>query len=158
LTAANIFQARDTIANRVVQALAQPYGVIFREEAKEIEGKPPASLTSYQCMLEFYSYWRNLALSSHSTVQHCLEKAVAQDPGYSEAYSALAMVYANAYRYGFDAAALTFDPLPKALELAHRAVELAPDSVQGYKALHLIYWLMHDVDRSFEAAEHGLAL
>ena len=158
LTAAKIFQTRDAIANRVVQALAQPYGVIFREEAKEIEGKPPTSLTSYQCMLEFYNYWRNLALSLHSTVRQCLERAVVQDPNYSEAYSALAMVYANVYRYGFNAESVTFDPLPKALDLAHRAVELAPDSVQGYKALHLIYWLMHDVDRSFEAAEHGLAL
>jgi adenylate cyclase len=158
LTAADIFQTRDAIAGRVVQALAQPYGVIFREEAEEIEGKPPASFTSYQCMLEFYNYWRDLSLSLHSTVQQCLERAVAQDPTYSEAYSALAMVYANVYRYGFNADVVSFDPLPKALELAHRAVELAPDSVQGYKALHLIYWLMHDVDRSFEAAEHGLAL
>jgi tetratricopeptide (TPR) repeat protein len=87
-----------------------------------------------------------------------LEKVVAQDPDYSEAYSALAMVYANTYRYGFNPEGVTFDPLPKALDLARHSIELAPDSVQGYKALHLVYWLMNDVDRSFEAAEHGLAL
>jgi len=158
LATADALQTRDAIADRVVQALAQPYGVIFRKEAKEIDGTPPASFTSYQCMLEFYTYWRNLSLSLHSIVQQCLEKAVVLDPDYSEAFSALAMVYANVYRYGFNADAVSFDPLPKALELARHAVELAPNSVQAYKALHLIYWLMHDVDRSFAAAEHGLAL
>jgi tetratricopeptide (TPR) repeat protein len=68
------------------------------------------------------------------------------------------MVYANIDRYGFDPDGVTFDPLPKALDLARHSIELAPDSVQGYKALHLVYWLMHDVDRSFAAAERGLAL
>ena len=158
LSAGGILQAREGIANRVVQTLAQPYGILFREEAKEIEGTPPKLFTSYQCMLEFYNYWRALSQPLHATVQKCLEKVVAEDPDYSEAYSALAMVYANIYRYGFNADGVTFDPLPKALELARHAVDLAPDAVQGYKALHLVYWLMHDVDRSFEAAEQGLAL
>ena len=158
LTVGGILQAREIIANRVVQTLAQPYGIIFREKSKEIEGTLPQFFTSYQCMLEFYNYWRSLSLPLHATVQKCLEKVVAQDPNYSEAYSALAMVYANIYRYGFNPDGVTFDPLPKALDLARHSIELAPDSVQGYKALHLVYWLMNDVDRSFEAAEHGLAL
>ncbi|HUL09095.1 MAG TPA: hypothetical protein VLV76_22380 [Candidatus Acidoferrum sp.] len=158
LTAGDILQARDSLADRVVQVLAQPYGVIFHEQTKEIEGKPPASFTSYQCMLEFYNYWRSLSLSLHARAQECLERVVAQEPDYAEAYSALAMVYANIYRYGFNPDGVTFDPLPKALELARHAVALAPDSVQGYKALHLVYWLMHDVNGSFQAAERGLAL
>jgi tetratricopeptide (TPR) repeat protein len=158
LTVGGVFQAREAIANRVVQTLAQPYGIIFREKSKEIEGTLPQFFTSYQCMLEFYNYWRNLSLPLHATVQACLEKVVAEDSGYSEGYSALAMVYANVYRYGFNKDAVTFDPMPKALDLARRSIELAPDSVQGYKALHLVYWLMNDISRSFEAAEHGLAL
>lgn len=158
LTAGDILHARDALATRVVQVLAQPYGVIFDQQSKEIEGKPPGSFTSYQCMLEFYNYWRSLSLSSHSRVQECLERVVVQEPDYAEAQSALAMVYANIYRFGFNPDGVNFDPLPRALDLARHAVSLAPDSVQGYKALHLVYWLMHDVDRSFEAAEHGLAL
>src|SRR5262249_30161345 len=94
----------------------------------------------------------------HGTVQKCLERAVTEDPDYAAAFSALALVYADTYRFGFDRDLIAFDPLPKALDLAHHAVELAPNSVQGYKALHLVYWLMNDVDRSLEAAEQGLAL
>jgi TolB-like protein/Tfp pilus assembly protein PilF len=158
LSVNDMFQAREIIADRVVQALAQPYGVIFHEQSRAIEGTLPRFFTSYECMLEFYRYWRSLSLPVHVTVQNCLERVVVEDPGYSEAYAALAMVYANIYRYGFNKNAGSFDPMPKALELARRSVELAPDSVQGYKALHLVYWLMNDVERSFAAAERGLAL
>jgi TolB-like protein/tetratricopeptide (TPR) repeat protein len=158
LSVDDVFQAREIIANRVVQTLAQPYGVIFRAKSRESEGTPPLSFTSYECMLAFYRYWRVLSLPLHVTVQDCLERVVVEDPGYSEAYAALAMVYANIYRYGFNENAIAFDPMPKALDLARRSVEMAPGSVQGYKALHLVYWLMNDVERSFEAAEQGLAL
>jgi adenylate cyclase len=158
LTVGDVFQAREIIANKIVQTLAQPYGVIFSEQSRETEGTLPQFFTSYECMLEFYRYWRSLSLPLHMTVQECLEKVVAEDPGYSEAYSALAMVYANVYRYGFNKDAVTFDPMSKALALARRSIELAPESVQGYKALHLVYWLMNDVERSFEAAEQGFAL
>ncbi|MGD9741044.1 MAG: hypothetical protein AB7V53_00285 [Dongiaceae bacterium] len=158
LTVNDVFQARELIANRVVQALAQPYGVIFHERSRATEGTLPQFFTSYECMLEFYKYWRTLSLPLHATVQECLEKVVLEDPSYSEAYSALAMVYANIYRYGFNKKGVTFDPVPKALDLARHAIELAPTSVQGYKALHLVYWLMNDVERSFDAAEQGLAL
>jgi len=158
LTVGDIFQARESIANHIVQTLAQPYGIIFQEETKEVEGPLPQYFTSYRCMLEFYSYWRTLSGPLHATVQNCLERAVVQDPGYAEAYAALAMVYANITRYGFGKDGVTFDPLPKALDLAHRSIELAPNSVLSYKALHLVYWLMNDVDRSFQAAEQGLAL
>jgi TolB-like protein len=56
LTVSDVFQAREIIANRIVQNLAQPYGVIFREESRETGGTLPQSFTSYECMLEFYKY------------------------------------------------------------------------------------------------------
>jgi adenylate cyclase len=156
LTHGDILRTRELIAERVVQTIAQPYGIIFQEETKKIEDMPPQSLTSYQCVLQFHQYWHNLNAALHETVRKCLERAVVRDPDYSEAWSALAMVYANIPRYGFGKETVTFDPLLRAQQLAQHAVELAPDSVQGYKALHLVYWLMNDVDRSFEAARRGL--
>ena len=154
----DIIDDREQIADRVAQAVGQPYGIIFREESRKIDGTSPQLFTSYQCMLQFYQYWQNLNASLHSQVRQCLEKAVAEDPAYSEPFAALAMVYANSQRYGFEREALDFDPLPKALQLALHSVDLAPESVLGYKALHLVYWLSNEVDESFEAARRGLAV
>jgi TolB-like protein/Tfp pilus assembly protein PilF len=158
LTYNDIIEVRKSIAARVVQVLAQPYGVIYREEARKIEGTPPQLFTSYECVLKFYQYWQALDVKLHGTVRTCLEKAIVDDPRYSEAFSALAMVYANTYRYGFERDKTAVDPLPKALELAKQAADLAPESVQSYKALHLVYWLTKDVDKSFEAGRLGLAV
>ena len=34
----------------------------------------------------------------------------------------------------------------------------APRSSRGYRALHLVYWLRQEVDKSLQAAESGLTL
>src|SRR5215813_2782725 len=60
-TPGDVFKIRDSIASRVVQTLAQPSGILYREEAKGIDGTPSESFTSYQCVLKFYEYRRTLA-------------------------------------------------------------------------------------------------
>lgn len=158
LAAAGIHTVRDRIADQVVRELAQPYGVIFNEKAKEIEGKPAESITSYECVLRFYQYWRSYLAELHGPVRACLEQTVAVDRGYAEAYSSLAIVYIDTYRFNLGRDSLRFDPRARALELARRAVELAPDSAFSHHALHLVYWLMNEVDLSLAAGERGLQL
>jgi adenylate cyclase len=41
LTAADAYKIRDDIAAQVVDVVAQPYGVVFNEKAREIAGDPP---------------------------------------------------------------------------------------------------------------------
>jgi TolB-like protein len=158
LAASEFPEARAQIAARIVQALAQPYGVIFNDKVREIEGKPPRSLGSYECVLRFQQYWRKLAPEQFGAVRECLERTVEAEPDYAEALSSLALMYVDAYRFKLDKGTIEFEPLPRALELAQQAVDLAPDSVHGYKALQLVYWLMHDVERSLETAARGFAL
>jgi len=158
LQAAEIIKVRDDIASQVARELAQPYGVIFNQQVKEIEGRPPKSFTSYECVLQFYRYWRTYSADLYAPVHECLERAIVADPDYADAYASLSIVYADAYRFKLDKGAIAGDPLARATELAQRAVELAPNSAHSYQALHLVYWLAHDVERSLEAAERGLAL
>jgi adenylate cyclase len=158
LAAKGIHAMRDGIADQVVRELAQPYGVIFNEKAREIEGKPAGSITSYECVLRFHQYWRSHRQELHAPVRECLEQAVAEDPAYADAYAGLAIVYVDARRFSFGQAAFAFDPMVRAHELAQRAVELAPDSAFSYHALHLVYWLMNEVDLSLAAGERGLQL
>ncbi len=158
LAAAEVIKIRDDLADGIVQELAQPYGVIFNEKAIEIQGKPPQSFTSYECVLHFYQYWRRYDAALYGPVRECLERAIVADPDYADAFSSLALIYADAYRFNFGQGTIALDPLPRALELARRAVDLAPDSSRSYQALHLVHWLMNDVERSFGAAERGLTL
>jgi adenylate cyclase len=158
LAAAEVIKIRDDLADQVVRELARPYGVIFNEQASEIQGKAPQSFTSYECVLSFYQYWRSYDADLYSPVHDCLERAIIADPDYADAFSSLALVYADAYRFNFGEETIPPDVLPRAMELARRAVDLAPDSSHSYQALHLVRWLMNDVEGSFGAAERGLAL
>ncbi|MEZ5861692.1 MAG: hypothetical protein R3D28_22375, partial [Geminicoccaceae bacterium] len=153
VTAASIFAVRDQLADRVVQELAQPYGVLFGEQLRVQEGKPPDALTSYECVLRFRQYWREPFADGYLPVRQCLERTIQADPDYSQALAALAMMLADGYRLGFDPAGTGGETLPRALTLARRAVELAPADSQGYVALQLVYWLMNDVERGLAAGE-----
>lgn len=157
LEAAQVIKVRNELAEQVVQELAQPYGVIFTEKTLELQGKPPESFTSYECLLRFYQYWRAFDAELFASTRDCLEVAIATDRQYADAFSSLALIYIDAYRFSFDRADGA-ELLAKSLRMAQRAVELAPYSSRSYHALHLAYWLTNDVERSFEVAERGLAL
>jgi len=158
LTAAEIIKVRDDLADQVVRELARPYGVIFATESREVRSKPPESLTAYECVLQFQQYWRRYDAALYGQVRECLERAVVAEPEYADALASLALIHANAYRFDLAQGPAASDAMGRALELARRAVDLAPDSTRGYQALHLVYWLMNDVERSLEAAERGFAL
>jgi adenylate cyclase len=158
LGTASILAARDEIANRVARSLAQPYGVIFANQVEDTAGAPPGALTSYECVMRFYLYWRTYRRTEFPGVQACLERAIAADPSYTEAFAALSLVHSDAYRFGFGERALAGDPREMALRLARRAIELAPHSSRGHHALSLALWLTNDVEGSLEAARKGLSL
>ena len=158
ISPADILRSQETIANTVARTLGEPYGIIFVDQAKNLSDKPPERFSSYECVLQFYVYWRAPKRQLFGPVRNCLEQTIAAEPDYADAWAALALVYADAYRFNFNDGSMPADPLARALELAQGAVARAPRSSRGYRALHLVYWLMQDIDQSFQAAEAGLAL
>ena len=152
-----ILELRDEVAERVVRALAQPYGILS-SRARETDGNHPESMSSYDCVVRFHSYWRTYDRELFEPVRAGLERAIATDPGYAEAYACLSQMYANAARFGHDVTCDTDKPLQRALDLAHRAVELAPVSSRGHHALGLAFWFSGNVSASLDALETGLAL
>jgi adenylate cyclase len=153
-----ITQVRDEVANSVVRSLAQPYGVIFSDRAREIEGKPPGSLSSYDSVILFHHYWRTYDRALFWTVRDGLEKAILRDPDYAEAFACLSQIHSNWLRFGHEAPPEPLAPRERALDLAHRAIELAPHSSRGHHALALAYWFSGDVEGSLASLQTGLAL
>lgn len=158
LLPAELFGTEDLLASEIVRTLAQPYGIIFDNQVKAERARPAGSLNSYTCVMDFYQYWRNPMPETFAASRHCLEQAVVDDPKYASAHSALASLYGDMVRYGMARDGLDGDPLARALDLAKEAVALEPRATHGFKALHLIYWLMHRPDDSFAAARAGLDL
>ena len=158
LTPSNLLQVQTDIADRVARAVAQPYGAVFEQTALEISGRPAEDLSSYECVIRFQQYRRTYDVRQYDDLLGCMEKTVKTDPAYARAYSCLALLYVDAYRFGYGSKTLTFDPVQRALELADTAIKLEPLASEGYVALSVARWFAHNVEGSLEAAKQGLAL
>ena len=158
LSGTSLMDIVSDIASHVAGTVAQPYGIVFDRTANEIAAKPATSLLSYECVVRARLIWRSDKYQDFENVLKCLETAIASDPGYAKAYSSSALLYVDAYRFGLGKTTTAFDPLQRALALARRAIELDPNSGDGYLALFMAQWFSKDVGRSIETARQGLAL
>lgn len=153
-----IVAVRDEVANCVVRTLAQPYGVIFSNVAKDSDETLPDNLSSYDRVIQFYQYWRAYDRALFEPVRAGLERAIIDDPRYSEAFACLSKMYSNAFRFGPAVSRFAGDPLQRAAALARRAIELAPSASRGHHALGLALWFAGDVRGSLAALEASRAL
>lgn len=145
---------RDKVADSVVRALAQPFGAVF-SKTHDIDGPVPEHLASYNCVARYHQYCKSFDSDIFAPLIVDLERTVAQDPSYSEACACLSQAYTNSVRFCHDVSAITPKPLERALELAHRSIELAPHSSFAYHALGLAYWYLGDAPGAIDALETG---
>ncbi|TVR95878.1 MAG: hypothetical protein EA406_13195 [Rhodospirillales bacterium] len=153
-----ILAVRDEVANRIAGTLAQPYGIIFANRALEVEGKPPGSLTSYDYVIRFYQYRRTFDPTVNEQIREGLERAIAIDRDYAEAFACLSLAYIDAFRFNFVNATDIPHALERASVLARQAVTLAPRSSRGHHALALAYWFRNEVEPALRTFETALSL
>lgn len=158
LTPTNLRAAQTSIAEEVARAVAQPYGSVFERSAQDIAGKPARDLLSYECVVRFQQYWRAYDARMYDDLVACMTATIERDPTYARAYSGLALLYVDAYRFGYGAEKLSFDPVERALELAGTAISLEPNASEGYLALSVARWFDRNTEGALEAARQGLAL
>lgn len=126
LRPAEIFELQDEIAGRVAATIGNEHGIIARQGIAAARRKPPDSLTSYECVLRAHAMQRSGTVAMHASVRDCLEKVVALEPGYGEAWAMLSWMYGHEYRLGFNPRPELYDAREKSMESALRAVETAP--------------------------------
>lgn len=157
-TSKSMLDLRRDIATQVALILVQPHGVIDKAELQNTVGRPSESLTSYECVLRTREYWRQPNAEMHKQVRTCLERAVRIDPDYADAWAALAFIYTDEARIDFNPSAERPDPTLTALEIARRAVALAPDSPLPLQALGIAHWLRREPALSIAAYEQARVL
>lgn len=92
-TTADVFDVQDRITRRVVDALALE---LLPEEVHELDRRETTNVAAHDAyLLGLSAYYRRTPGDNARAVEH-FESAIALDPGYSAAYTALAKVYARA--------------------------------------------------------------
>ncbi len=147
---ADIFALQDEISELVAAAIASHLDVEINERSS---GKPHASLTSYEHLLQGCWHYRKFTPASNIVARRCFEQACALDPGNAEAIARLGLTYSTAWIYDF-----SMENAAKALEFSAAAVALDPLKAVNH-AIHTNALLRNgDLEAALCASERGLAL
>jgi adenylate cyclase len=159
LTAGSVFEIQDDITARVVGAIASGDSVIAMAVVNDSEGKAPADLASYECVLRAYEYWRVITPDVHLDVRNCLEIVINNEPDYAQAFAVLANVTIDELLYGYNPRPNMTPPLDRALAHAQQAVDIDPKSAWAHWALARTAYYRHNIrlfrtesDRALELA------
>ena len=153
--AEGIFDLQDEITDRIIGSVADVYGVLARAIAATTAKKPPETLTPYEAVWRFFLAEQRGSAEDHLLARIALEKAVELEPGYAEAWAALAILLVDEYRH-------LFDPRPNSLEramlAAERALDADPASQMANYAFAVVQYFRGDLGAFRAAAERALAL
>jgi TolB-like protein len=153
--AGDIFALQDDLVPRIVATVADWHGVLLHSMSERLRTKAPDQLSAYEAALRCLGYYERISVDEHADVRAALELAVERAPGSSDCWAGLSYMYADEFKYGFNPRA---DPLGRALEAAHRAVESAPASQLAHHALASALFFRRELEAFRTAAERAMAL
>jgi len=154
----DIYSFTDIVARRVAATIGSQHGIIAQLGVAAAQRKAPDKLSSYECVLRAHELQRTLSVEGHAAVRSCLEKAVAVDPLYGDAWASLSWAYGQENRFKINTRPHLYDAQAKTMEAARRAVEVASDSPIAHLALALAHFDIHDLEAFRMHAQKALRL
>jgi adenylate cyclase len=158
LTSRDLLDIQEDMARNITNAVAQPYGTIFRTDIDRGRTAEAGDLDAYSCILRVYAYRTRPNPEEHASVRHCLEEAIARNPRYPTAWALLSIVHLDEDRFGFNPIPDAGRALDRALAAAREAVRLEPDNVRALQALMMALFLNQQPVAGASVAERALAL
>ncbi len=151
----DIFALQDDLVPRIVSTIADAYGVLPRTMSEGLRQRPAGELSAYEALLRSFGYNERLTPEDHLEVRTSLEQAVRKSPSHADCWAMLSIIYADEYKFGFNAQP---DPLARALQAARRAVEAAPTNPFAHEALAQALFFRREFQAFRNAAERVIAL
>lgn len=158
LNVKSMLAIQDEIAVHVATTIAQPYGVIIRKELADLERKPANHFSAYELYLSYFQFMRTLAPNDHKIARDALEEAVKIDSQFSDAWSALAVIYASEYQFSMNQIERDVDVRELAYQTARRSLKIDPSNSRSSYAMSVTKWINGDLEGSKRDAEKALRL
>lgn len=149
---------QDDITARVVGAIASFDSTVLIPSDLVLASKPPAELSSYECLLQASAYGRAITPDHHLRVRTCMEQVVREEPELSRAWMWLCFVTIHEFSMGFNPQADRAPPLDRAQDYCARAIELDPTDGWGYLASGRVSFFRGNLPAFRSAAGRALEL
>lgn len=147
------------VADQIATRIAEPSGILFEAERRQLLDAPPDSLNAYLCTLSAYVYRVTSSALKFPAVRACLEQAVAKHPDYATAWALLSLVNIDEFRFRFAASQDAAAPaIERAYDAARRATELDPVNVRAQQALMMALFFREEFDAALDVGKRALAL
>jgi TolB-like protein len=139
---ADVFAVQDELTSIIASTLT---GHVEQDSASRVGRFHPSNVAAYDLALRGFQHQQLATRKDTEIGIDYLERAIALDPNYAEAYSWLASANHTIWQHDYEP-----ERLQRAIEIATRGVNLDPHSARGHVTLGscLLY------DRQFERAEH----
>jgi TolB-like protein/Tfp pilus assembly protein PilF len=153
--AQEIFALQDDLVPIIVSTAADINGVLPRSMCETVCSGSPETLSPYEAVLRSFRYFDRVTPQELSAARSCLELAVEKAPTNADAWSMLALLFAQDYGQGFN---LHPDALNRGIIAAQRAVEAGPSNHLAYFSLAQARFFQKDFQSFRNAAERAVAL
>jgi len=142
-----VFAIQDEVTSNLVKSLAIR---LSSQEKQRLARHATSNLQAYQTFLEGLRISKEYTREASLQALDLYRQAVKIDPGYGRAYSGMAFILGQEYRYGWTDTPV--ETLDRALALAKQGVALDNSIPQTYWSLGFIYLRMRRHDLAEQAA------
>jgi len=142
-----VFAIQDEVTGNLVKSLAIR---LSSQEKQRLARHATSNLQAYQLFLEGLRISKEYTREASLQALELYQQAVQIDPGYGRAYSGMAFILGQEYRYGWTDTPV--ETLDRALALAKQGVALDNSIPQTYWSLGFIYLRMRRHDLAEQAA------
>jgi len=149
----DIFALQDEITMKVLTAMR--VALTVGETARETE-KGTKNLEAYLKLLQAFEHFGTVNKEKTALIRQLVEESLTLDPGYAQAYAALANM--NIVEVYVGASKSPRESLDRAEELAKKALALDDSLAYAHTMLSLTYVFKKQFDKAISPAEQAVAL
>ncbi|MEK9660523.1 MAG: tetratricopeptide repeat protein [Alphaproteobacteria bacterium] len=148
----DVFAVQDELTRTIAATLGAR---LYDAGLERTLAKNAADLDAYDCVLRARRFLAGPDEAAHADARDLLERAIALDPSYADAYAQLANIYLAEYRFEFNPRP---DPLGRAMTMAQKAIELDPQNATAHCWLAIVHFFRRENERFVAESNRALAL